>query len=685
MKRNKAGQPPPAELRQRAESRVAELGPSVKQQQTPDVTRLIHELEVHRVELEMQKEELRRAQKEVERSRDLYLDLYDLAPVAYLTLDRSSVIRRANVAAERLLGVDKDAVVEQSLASFLDRDGADQLYLHLRRVFRDREKSTCELRLRDSPILLESVIASSGEGNESLTTLTDLSAIRAAQKRERELESRFELIADHIDEVFSIHDPSSGQVEYASPAFETLWGRALQDIGRDRGSLLQWVHPDDVDRLRQSYERFETERAQRLDLEFRILQPGGECRWVRSHTYRTGEAGGGRYVSVARDITHERALAEELRHAQKMEAVGALASGVAHDFNNVLQAILGCVAVAQQEASPPELVQEYLQRAASVARRGGELANRLVAFARKRQFNPQPISADATVERVAEILEPLVTEQVILKIETHAPKVKILADVAQLEQILMNLAANARDAMQEGGTLLIRTDVVKAREVVIKHPSVREADKYVRLLVRDSGRGMDENTRSRIFEPFFTTKDVGHGTGLGLSTVFAVTQQLGGAIEVDSVPDEGTSFTLYLPIQEGAPPEKIAATRDPGLFSGTVLLVEDHPVIRLTVREFLEEFGFEVLAASDAFDAMRLFRQYSGAIHLLITDVVMPGMRGPKLAAALKERHPDLKVLYISGNPNFPWDLEPMDIPVLEKPFTQDELRDRITQMLSKP
>jgi CheY-like chemotaxis protein len=307
-----------------------------------------------------------------------------------------------------------------------------------------------------------------------------------------------------------------------------------------------------------------------------------------------------------------------------------------------------------------------------------------MAFTRKEKAEPKPIDVDALIERSADLLERLLTEQVRLEIAAGAGGMVILADAVQLEQILMNLAANARDAMPEGGTLTIATDVIGADDPYARRHGLDKADRYLCIAIRDTGIGMDEATRARIFEPFFTTKDVGKGTGLGLSTVFAVTRNLGGHIHVDSNLGKGTTFTLAFPCREGKRESPSLRSSDLVRFEGTVLLVEDEPLIRLTVRHYLEELGLTVVDAEGADEALEQCDAHTGPFELLVSDIVLPVMRGPKLAALIRQRYPEIRVLFISANPAFVGQEQAFiaGAAVLQKPFGKEELADKLDQLM---
>ncbi|HVZ31698.1 MAG TPA: ATP-binding protein, partial [Polyangiaceae bacterium] len=347
-----------------------------------------------------------------------------------------------------------------------------------------------------------------------------------------------------------------------------------------------------------------------------------------------------RIVGVARDVTDDRELEDELRQAQKLEALGALASSVAHDFGNLLQGVIGCLNIALSSNSS-DRSRDYLRQAVMALKGGATLVSQLMRFSRKEPTQARPIGMDAAIFGCEKLLQRLVGDHIQVRIEAHAPQSLLVADPVQIEQILMNLAANARDAMPQGGQLLIRTEEVhKPNASGLQLP-------FVQLEVRDLGCGMDQQTQARVFDPFFTTKSAGKGTGLGLSTVRAVTRSLGGEVAVDSEPGQGTVFTFHFPTAS-APIANDGAFQIGRRFAGRVLLVEDDRKARRSVRRALEELGFEVVEAGDAGEALSLA---DASLGLLITDVALPEVSGPKIREALAERYPNLKALYISAHP----------------------------------
>ncbi len=681
-------------LRARAEAVV----PGHPRADDADPARVHHELEVHRVELELQYEELLEAQHQLEESRDRYYELYDLAPIAYVTVDRAGWVVEANLRATQLLETPRAKLIGASLPGFLSEQGADVFHRMRLDVIETRGRGACDLTLqvggKPVPVRLEAVASSSDAAGAPRVqcVLIDLSALRSAEDelrshraladhQLRESEARFQLIADHIEDVFYVRE-RDGHLSYVSPAFERIWGVPASHLYESRGTA--WdraVHTDDLDRVLLA--RRQHLKGDPFDETYRVARADGEVRWVRDRAFEVEDASGRmrRDVGVVHDITTERLLEEDLRQAQKMEVVGALASGVAHDFNNLLQAILGCLNVAMNERTPPARVRDHLRRASEAVRRGGDLAARLTTFGHKRVAAPHRIELDGVVADVAKLVARLVTERIQLVVRCQAPGGLVLADPVQIEQIILNLAANARDAMPHGGTLTLETRLVGRCAL----PDGAQ-ERLVRMEVADTGEGIDEHIQPRIFDPFFTTKGPGKGTGLGLSTVRELCDRLGGQIDLRSARGQGTTIGVELPLLDvvAEPPSGRRAAAPVATLSGTVLLVEDQPLVRRTLREDLEHLGLDVLEASNEEEARTLLEVHRGSIDVLLTDVVMPGMQGPRLAEVLSQRQPGLRVLFISGDATELSSLEDTGpVGLLQKPFDQRELAERLGELLA--
>jgi two-component system, cell cycle sensor histidine kinase and response regulator CckA len=354
---------------------------------------------------------------------------------------------------------------------------------------------------------------------------------------------------------------------------------------------------------------------------------------------------------VAQDITERHLLEQQLRQAQKMEAVGRLAGGVAHDFNNLLMVIKGHTELLLNAVPPTNQIARKIEQIERAADRASSLTRQLLAFSRMQLLQPRVMNLNGVVEDMGRLLPRLIGEDVELVMRTAEDLGAIRADASQMEQVIMNLAVNARDAMPGGGRLMIETsnaELDSAYSAV--HPAIRQGS-YVLLAVSDTGTGMDAETQAHIFEPFFTTKEQGKGTGLGLATVYGVVKQSDGFIWVYSELGKGTSFKIYFP-RVDQPVEKSGSTQassEAPRGTGTILLTEDEQDVREVAREFLESGGYRVIEARDGAEALRLVEQHQGAINLLVTDMVMPGITGQELGALLQQKRGGLRVLYMSG------------------------------------
>ncbi|HVU03036.1 MAG TPA: response regulator [Polyangiaceae bacterium] len=400
----------------------------------------------------------------------------------------------------------------------------------------------------------------------------------------------------------------------------------------------------------------------------------------------TGGLAGG--IALLRDVTKQRVLERQFAQAQKMEAVGRLAGGVAHDFNNLLAVIHSYIELLMNRQDFPADVRADLEEVLGAAQRAAALTRQLLAFSRRQVVQPKNLQLNEVVASVEKMLRRIIGEDVELATRPLPGLGLVRADAGQMEQVIVNLTINARDAMPQGGKLTIETANVTLESAYLEgHPSARGGD-FVMLAVTDSGVGMDEETKRRIFEPFFTTKEVGKGTGLGLSTVYGIVEQSGGHIVVYSEPNQGTSFKIYLPRIDGVPVASSAggSMRSPVPGSGTVLLVEDDEAVRRIALRILKECGYTVIEARRSSEARRVIESGT-SVDLLLTDVVMPEQSGPDLARELRAARPSMRVLFMSGYPGAAVVREGLiapDTPYVEKPFSPTTLADKVRDALTR-
>ncbi|HEV8677173.1 MAG TPA: ATP-binding protein [Methylomirabilota bacterium] len=376
---------------------------------------------------------------------------------------------------------------------------------------------------------------------------------------------------------------------------------------------------------------------------------------------------------------------EQLLQAQKMEAVGLLAGGVAHDFNNLLTVILGRSGLLAERLAPEDPLRRHAELVQTTAARAAALTQQLLAFSRKQVLQPQVLDLNTIVSGAGKMLRRLIGEDIRIVTVLDPRLARVKADLPQLEQVILNLAVNARDAMPNGGRLTLETANVELDESAARDRGLTPGP-HVMLAVTDTGIGMDAETRARIFEPFFTTKEAGKGTGLGLSTVYGIVRQSGGSITVDSQPARGATFRVYLPrVAEAGPVGDLATGSRRRRGSETVLLVEDEEEVRELAREILESEGYSVVLAADGPEALGVVQRHRGRIHLLLTDVVMPEMSGSELARHLQQRDPDLKVLYTSGYTDdtlVRHGVSEARAALLHKPFTAESLGWKVREVL---
>jgi two-component system cell cycle sensor histidine kinase/response regulator CckA len=516
-------------------------------------------------------------------------------------------------------------------------------------------------------------------------------------------EERFRSLIESSSDIIVVLD-AAGKPTFASPSVQRLLGYSPADLlGRDCSDL---VHEEDRARIREYFDRPAREGIDPAGALFRVRHRDGSWRFLeatgRNLLDQPNVAG---IVVDARDITERRHLEDQLAQAQKMEAIGRLASGIAHDFNNLLTAIIGYTEMLGSELAGDPGKSAMLGEIRKAADRAAALTRQLLAFSRRQILQPRPVNLNRLVLSMGNMLERLIGENIRLEVLPAKDLWTVLADPSQMEQVLLNITLNARDAMPEGGKVLIQTANLPPGTA----PQDLPAGAYVQLCVTDTGQGMDQETLSRVFEPFFTTKK--RGTGLGLATVYGIVRQSGGQIEVRSSPGQGSSFRIYLPAGaqggRGEPPATAApagpaavavtAAARPGSTAAPaasarptgagqrVFVAEDEPAVNRMIVENLQRLGYQVASAVSPAEALA---SNWGPIDLLVTDMVMPGLSGGELAERLRASNPRLRVLFISGYMEAEEARRSIQVKgtaFLQKPFASPELARAVSNALADP
>jgi two-component system, cell cycle sensor histidine kinase and response regulator CckA len=639
--------------------------------------------------------ERKRFEEVLRESEARFRDLFERAPVAYHELDRDGVIRRANRAACELQGVDERHIVGRPAWDFVmaaEREEARKaVLLRLSGEAAPKRNQSRIVRgdgeVRWVEVHHALVRNSAGEITGLRSASLDVTKLRKAQA---------ELEADRRRLAESQRVAQLGSWTIELPGLQLTWSEEtyhLMGVSRETflptvDQFFSWIHPADISAMRE-WTRACIAAENPSDIEFGVKLPDGTHRIfrVRGVLVRGAEGQAVRMTGTCQDITElkraeeQRAQLEaEFHQAQKMESIGHLAGGIAHDFNNMLAVINGYSQLLLNDSSTSECMRDSLSEIHKAGKRASGLTKQLLAFSRRQVLQPCRLDLNRLLAGLRPMLERMVKEDIQLEFVPAVGSAIVHADPHQLEQVIMNLVVNARDAMPDAGTLLIKTSNVERGEPA---PGRR----YVMLAVKDTGVGMDEETKSRIFEPFFTTKGVGEGTGLGLSMVHGVVAQSGGYIEVQSEKGAGSTFEIYLPGLAGEPePDATPATGAAAGGTETVLVVEDQRSVRKYAAKALKKYGYRVISAESGEEALRLCER--APVDLVVTDVVMPKLSGRELADRLEVLKPGIKVLFMSGYTGSVIERHGIlqeGMQFIQKPFNPEELASKVRSVLGPP
>lgn len=636
--------------------------------------------------------------------------LLESIPDAIAAVNQDGVIVQVNSQTERMFGYSHKELIGQKIELLVperyrpQHDGHRGQFAEKPKIRRMGAGLDLYGRRRDGSEFPVEISLSPIQGEHGLLVLSAIRDISDRKKIEEELRRTHEELRrwsnqqlfDYRTRLAAIVDSSQdaiigkdldGTITSWNKGAEHIYGyTAAEAIGKPISMIVPKEHPEEIpqilDKIRhgEAVEQYEAvrinKRGQRLDISLSVSP------------IRDSEGSIVGASAIGRDITENKRAQDQLRQAQKMEAIGRLAGGVAHDFNNILGVISACSEFLRDRIERGSPTSQYVDNLRKAAERGAALTRQLLVFSRKQVVQPRVLNLNERLQEASKLLRPLMGDDVEIVISPRSGAVFVEADPGQLDQIAMNLAVNARDAMPQGGKLILETDIVDFDEAFARLHYPMTAGRYVLLAVSDTGVGMDELTLQRIFEPFFTTKEIGKGTGLGLATVYGIVKQAGGSIWVYSEPGRGTTFKIYLPSAEekvGMPPEPQPEVAVPRREGTTIMLVEDDEMFASLTRQMLEEHGYRVLTAKDGKSALDTIQHRDGAVKVVLTDVVMRGVSGPELVTRLRDSHPQVRVVYMSGYTGeliASREVLQSGITLLEKPFTRAALLKAIDSAL---
>ena len=612
---------------------------------------------------------------------------------AIVTIDERGVIQTANEVAGEIFGRPAAAMVGADVGILMRAADRDEHPGHLLRYLStgekhviDRRREVVALRADGTVFPAELSVSELRPAGRRLfaAIIRDVTQRRDAEQALRDSEARYRLLFDGNPTPLLLYDPATLRFLAVNDAAIRQYGFSREEF--QRITVTELRPPEDVPLLMEQLASPGEDGMRRG--RFRHRRKDGTVFEVDIVSHPMDVGGSVARLAIATDVSERADLERQLRQAQKMEAVGQLAGGMAHDFNNLLSTILTTAELMGSELPADSVLRDDLETIRTAAGRGATLTAKLLAFSRRKTLEYQTLAVDELLGEFARVVRRLIPESIELSLPLRAGGARIHADAGAVEQIVMNLVTNARDAMPAGGTLTIGTERATMDEEFARgHAGTRPGD-YVVLRVRDTGAGMDADTLRKVFEPFFTTKPVGVGTGLGMSMVYGLVKQHQGYVDVASQAGEGTTVTVYLPEVE-APPEPEAAEEAPrsAASSGeTLLLVEDEPALRRAATRVLARSGYRVLTAADGRDALDMLEQ-EPRVDLIITDVVMPRLGGNELIRELRERGRQVRVLFTSGYPGRGDEREEMEpgIPFLTKPWTIPELLRAVRAALDAP
>jgi PAS domain S-box-containing protein len=685
-----------AKLRRQAEEIArdnAAKSPKHFEALSPEETQhTLHELQVHQIELEMQNEELRQAQVQLDAGRARYFDLYDLAPVGYVTTSEQGLLLEANLTTATLLGVTRNDLIKQPFSRFVLREDQDIYYFLHKQLFETGEPHDCELRMvkKNGTAFWVQLQATSVQDAAGLAVsrvvISDITERKQAEEEILRERAFFDRLVESAPESIAITDPQ-GRVMRVNAEFVSMFGYGADEaIGQQIDDLV--APPGREEEVRAI--TTSSVQGEKILLETVRHRKDGTLVDVSVIAAPILIAGKQEAVyAIYRDITGRKQAEAQLRQSQKMEAIGQLAGGVAHDFNNLLTGILGNIALMRSTLPSADPLLENLDAAETAVRQAAYLTKGLLTFSRSAVVLPVPINIADALDATLVLLKQSLPATMEIVRDDEQTVWNVLLDQSQMTQILLNLAVNARDAMQDKGTLTIRTsNEVVEEDYVQTHPFARTGE-FVHLSVSDTGPGIPPVILEHLFEPFHTTKPAGSGTGLGLSIVYGAVKQAGGWVTAESTKGTGATFDIYLPRCLEEPMQSFTPRPLPvNAGSGTILVVEDEPVVRTVAQALLSRSGYTVLTAPDGASALNVLRDHLAGIGLILLDMTMPGMTTGEVVQAIRALDRKVPILLNSGytsNDTVKQMLEENSVQgFLGKPYDLDQLLENVQRLLRR-
>jgi len=647
-----------AKLRRQAEEKLRQEDSLVPESllglSPEEISQKLHDLRVYQIELEMQNEELRRTQEELGDSRARYFDLYDLAPVGYVTISETGLILETNFTAATLLCKARNELIKWPVTNFILKEDQDIYYRHRKQLFETGELQKFELRMVQTDKLqfwvqLDMTAAQDKCGVPICRiTINDITKRKQAEEVLWETNARHSSMIENIGDVIGIMG-SDSIMKYKSPNIERLFGWKPEDfVGTDGWET---VHPEDIERIQKEfYALLEKENAS-TTVEYRYKCKDGTYRWIELTAINCiNDTTINGVLLNYHDISDRKQVEERLCQAQKMESIGTLAGGIAHDFNNILFPILGQAEMLLEDVSEDSPFRPRVDQICTSAMRACKLVKQILTFSRQDTSELLLMKIQPAIKEALKLIRSTIPTTIAIKQYIRNDCGIIKADSTQIQQIIMNLAANAHHAMEDtGGELKINLE-----EIQLGNDDVITFDMapgtYACLTVADTGTGMDKELTQKIFDPFFTTKEKGKGTGMGLSVVLGIVTNMGGTIQVYSEPGEGTEFKIYFPIEKSSFEEQNIQIKEPVRGEKErILLVDDEEAIVAMEKFMLERLNYQVTSHINSIEALESFRAAPDKFDLVITDMAMPNMAGDKLSAELIKIRPDIPVLICTG------------------------------------